>query len=494
VCACDDRPQCGVLDTRLAAPSRRNYHRHGEPEPENRMRLIDRADTSPGEADAAAGGTARTWREVVGSTAARRRGDLVDPHRRGALNRRLLVLLVIARLTMVGTGIAALLLWGGPIGEFPLLRVSLVLLAVGGLNYFVQSILKRSAPPSEHAFLLQLLGDLALLSYAIHEIGGVDNPFLMFYLVPLTLAAYALSWRPMLVFASVTAACVLVYHRVHADAPPLDAGVHQAGELILMGIVTYFAFAVARLSRAHERAVARAREDALAALGAEARGTVAASAADMLGSPLATISVLIQELRQGRLPPVDSGAALGVLEQQVQACKDSLSALLASVGQVRGERGTRRGVDAMLFAVARECELLNPRVSILFEPIAPAPPQIAEDRSLFDAFALMFKHCARTSPHNVFVALRWDAEFVTVDLSGAQRPPRAAGAAAHSLRGHPDSGSLSLVASLLARFGATLAQLGDERESSLQVQLPMAALGATQTLEAAPRGAAEPVQ
>jgi two-component system sensor histidine kinase RegB len=251
---------------------------------------------------------------------------------------------------------------------------------------------------------------------------------------------------------------------------------------------------VARLSRAHERAVARAREDALTAHGAAARGTVAASAADMLGSPLATISVLIQELRQGRLPPSDRGAALGVLEQQVQACKNSLSALLASVGQARGESGTRRGVDAMLFAVARECELLNPRMSVLFEPIAPGAPQIVEDRSLFDAFALIFKYCARLPPHNVIVALRWDPAFVTVDLSGAQRPSLAADPATPPRSARAGNGSsISLAASLLARFGATLAQLGDERESSLQVQLPMASVGATQT-DADARSAAEPMQ
>ncbi len=459
------------------------------------MRLIDRVDTSPGEANAAERrGRARSWREVVGSTAARRRGDLVDPHRQGALNRRLLVLLVIARLVMAGTGIAALLIWGGPIADFPLLRVSFVLLAVGGLNYFVQSILKRIAPPSETEFLVQLLGDLALLSYVIHETGGVDNPFILFYLVPLTLAAYALSWRRLLAFAATTSACVCLLYWFHDDVPPFDAGLHGASELTLMGIVTYIAHAVARLLRAHERAVARAREDALTARGAEARGSVAASAADALSSPLATISVLIHELQQGRLPLSDRAAALGVLEQQVQACKDSLSALLASVGQARGESGARRAVDAMLSAVARECELLNPRVSIQFEPMPPAAPQIVEDRSLFDAFALMFKHCARTPPHKVNVALRWDAEFLTIDVSGAQRPARPAGQTPRPLPGLAGNDSLSLAASLLGRFGATLAQLGDDQEISLQVQLPMATIGATRAVDAKPQSAADQVR
>ncbi|MEQ1804478.1 MAG: hypothetical protein ABL900_03795, partial [Burkholderiaceae bacterium] len=444
------------------------------------MRLIDRVDTLPGEADSAArGGLARSWRDIVGSTEARRRGDLIDPHRQGALNRRLLVLLVIARLVMAGAGIAALWIWGGPPADFPLLRVSLVLLAIGGLNYFVQSVLKHPAPPTESMFLVQLLGDLGLLTYVVYETGGVDNPFIMFYLVPLTLAAYALGWRRLLAFGMSTAACLLLLYEFHADVPPFNEAIHEVSELTLMGVVTYFAFAVARLSRAHERAVARAREDALTARAAEGRGWVAASAADALSSPLATISVLIHELRQGRLPPADRGQALGVLEQQVQACKDSLSALLASVGHARGEGGARRGVDVMLFAVARECELLNPRVNVLFEPMAPGAPQIVEDRALFDALALMFKHCAQTPPHRVVVALRWDAEFVTVDLVGAQRPPLAVGKTPAPRAGQPGNDSLSLAASLLARFGATLGRLGDDRDRSLRVQMPMATIGAT---------------
>lgn len=453
------------------------------------MPLIDRRDRSADAPDArAAGAGTRSWRALLGSTKARRRGDLIDPNRQGALNRRLLALLVIARLLMAGTGIAALLIWGARLADFPLLRVSLVLLVIGALGFFVQSALKRSAPPSEAMLLYQLLGDLVLLTYVLHEIGGVANPFILFYLVPLTLAAYALSWHRLLAFASTTAACLLLLNRFHADVPPYSDAVHQASDLALMGILTYLAYAVARLSRAHERAVARAHEEALTARGAEAVGSVAAKAADALGSPLATIAVLIQELRQGRLPPVDRGEALGMLEQQVQACKNSLSALLASVGQTRGESGSRRGVDAMLFAVARECELLDPRVTVLFEAIAPAAPQIVEDRSLFDAFALMFKHCARTPPHSVFVALRWDPETVTIDLSGAQRPARAAETMAQPLPGHPGNGSLSLAASLLARFGATLALLGDDQESSLQVQLPLARIGATPAVEGeAPR-------
>jgi two-component system sensor histidine kinase RegB len=460
------------------------------------MRLIDRIDTSPGEADdTPAGGLARAWRELLGSTAARRRSDLIDPHRQGALNRRLLVLLVIARLAMAGTGIAVLLIWGGGLAEFPLLRVSLVLLAIGGLSYFVQTALMRAAPPSEATFLAQLCGDLALLSYALYETGGVDNPFTAFFLVPLTLAAYALSVPRLLAFVVTTAVCLLLLYWFHVEVGVFSEALHEISELVIVGVVTYFAYAVARLSRTHERAVARARENALSARAAEALGAVAANAADALSSPLSTISVLINELRQGRLPPADRGEALGVLEQQVQACKRSLSELLASVGHARGEGGTRRGVDAMLFAVARECELLDPRVSVLFEPIPPAPPKIVEERALFDAFALILKECARTPPHNVRVALRWDSDFLTIALCGAQSPLRAARKTPQALPGGAGAGEgLALAASLLARFGATLAQIGDNDEGRLQVQLPMAAVGAALAADVKPLSAAESVQ
>lgn len=141
---------CVSTECRPPPCSLGDAHAKSEFEPGCIVRLIDRIDTSPGEAGAAVpGGLARAWRELLGSTAARRRGDLIDPHRQGALNRRLLVLLVLARLVMAGTGIAALLIWGGGIAEFPLLRVSLVLLAMGGLSYFVQTALMRAAPPSE---------------------------------------------------------------------------------------------------------------------------------------------------------------------------------------------------------------------------------------------------------------------------------------------------------------------------------------------------------
>ena len=49
----------------------------------------------------------------------------------------------------------------------------------------------------------------------------------------------------------------------------------------------------------------------------------------------------------------------------------------------------------------------------------------------------------------------------------------------HPLQGAAGTGGgLVLAASLLARFGATLAQLGDQDDDRLQVQLPMAAIGA----------------
>lgn len=252
----------------------------------------------------------------------------------------------------------------------------------------------------------------------------------------------------MLAFVATTAVCLLLLYRFHVEVGVFSEVMHEVSELIIVSVVTYFAYAVARLSRTHERAVARARENAY-------------------------------ELRQGRLPPADRGEALDVLEQQVQACKRSLSELLASVGHARGEGGTQRGVDAMLFAVARECELLDPRVSVLFEPIAPAPPKIVEERALFDAFALLFKHCARSAPHNVQVAVHWDSDFLTLTLRNAQSPLRAARKTPYPLQGGTGAGGgLVLAASLLARFGATLAQLGDQDDSRLQVQLPMAAIGA----------------
>ena len=48
------------------------------------------------------------------------------------------------------------------------------------------------------AIVIMALAMIVLLAFAFHQTGGIENPFLLFFMLPLTLAAYALSWPRLL--------------------------------------------------------------------------------------------------------------------------------------------------------------------------------------------------------------------------------------------------------------------------------------------------------
>ena len=440
------------------------------------MGLAGAMDAKP----AAASQATRVWRDSLQGYPGARSGDhVVDPHRQGALNRHLLVLLVLARLTMTAAGIVAVtVLWHPTVADYPWLRIGAVLLAVGGLTYAVWVRLLRDDPPTEDVFVVHLLADIALLTFVFHQTGGIENPFLVFYMLPMTLAGYALSRSRLFGAALTVAGALALLSRYHNEVPVFNETVHEASELIAVAAITYFAFAVARLSRRHERAVSRAREDAMDVRGAQALGSVAVRAADTVSSPLATMSVLVYELQRQRLPPAEWQAALDVLAQQIGLCKSNLSTLLESVGQPRAERGARRGIDALLCAAVHECEMMDPGLRVTFERVDATPPDIVDERSLFDAFVLLIQHCGRDEPRTVRVALEWNEGTIVVALCGRIAPDSpTAGYERNAADRREADASVALAASLIGRLGGSLAWTTRNHMRCLEARLAVAAVG-----------------
>lgn len=403
----------------------------------------------------------------------RRRADLVDPNLLGAFNRRLLWLLVVERalLTLAAIALPFMMVGGHPaISTWQ--RGAFVLLCAVLLGLAVRLRLRDNATPGESLFVVHLLADMAVLTYVLHQTGGTNNPFVVFYMLPLSLAAYALTWPRLLGCTAAAAAMLLLLNQTETHAVAVEAVAHETGELFAFVLLAGFVYAVARLSRSHERRVARAREDALNELGARALGSVAARAADAISSPLSTMSVLVDELRQQRLAPQDGEAALTTLASQIELCKSRLSELLDSVGQTRGQHGHARDIRALVRSAVQECELVDTTLRVDIDQPAHAAPRVVAERSLRDALVLLIRHCGAADPHRVHINIRWNRQWVSVGLCGQEGPrprtPQAAtpGAAAQ------DDGSIALAATLLDRFNGSLSHRAEGRHCVLQVLLP----------------------
>lgn len=228
---------------------------------------------------------------------------------------------------------------------FPMPEVAClaVIGASGALNVFLRLHFGPSHRFKDGPAMALLVYDVLQLFLLLYLTGGIENPFSMLFLAPVMISAATLPPVRTLVLGILTgiAATILVFK--HQPLPwfpgqPLDLPfLYIAG--VWVAIVSGTSFTGIFASRVAEEA--RKLSDALAAtelvLAREQHLTqldgIAAAAAHELGTPLATIAVVVSELiRFGRDPEcrVDSTQVqddLRLLDQQVRRCRAILGRL-----------------------------------------------------------------------------------------------------------------------------------------------------------------------
>ena len=261
-------------------------------------------------------------------------------------NLQRLMLLRWVMITFLSLAAAVLFYLSIPLHKKPLvLAISAMLL----LNFVTWLRLKNPKIISTIEMLLQLLGDIATLSALFYFTGGYGNPFVWMYLLPLTIAAVALPRLQVWLLAGLAVVCysLLVFYYVplsHLHMHYIEdknLNIHLVGMwlgfMVSAILIAVFVARIGQNLRDYDYEIAHAREKILESERLFALGTLAASAAHELGTPLSTMLVLAKELQ---LDVKNSDAAqnnLQILTKQIMRCKEILSSLTASVGQGRTE-------------------------------------------------------------------------------------------------------------------------------------------------------------
>jgi two-component system, sensor histidine kinase RegB len=332
------------------------------------------------------------------------------------------------------------------------------------LNLLTWLRLKHMAPVSHGEFLMQIVADVALLSGAVCLSGGDSSPFEALYLLPLTVAAATLPW-PHTVAVVLTILGFREFACFYSGPPiPRIAPDEEVVELLAGASIAYFVFCLARTSRKHERFVAEIRENYLRQQHAAELGALAAVAADQLSSPLATMAVVVGELRDGVGPPAERNQALEIVARQIDSCKQVASRLLASAGYSRAEGGGKMAADKFCAAIVDKCQLMQPWMTVQcrYEGSVSPAPQILAEASLEQAILVLLKS-APGAELRVEIEIRWDEERLWIRL--CDRAPRSA-AHADAARGAPlfaraalapaDRLDLLMAKATIDRFGGTL--------------------------------------
>ena len=347
-------------------------------------------------------------------------------------------------------------------------------------------------PVSDGELFVQILVDVAVFTVLLYFTGGPANPFAGMYVLPLTIAAAALPWAYTWSVAAVTGACYLLLMffnmpLTQADGAPIDSGLFIAGSginfVITGGLIAYFVVKITDTLREHERLLAQAKERDLHNERIVQLGALAAGAAHELGTPLSTVAVVVKELRGRWRRRPDLLGELGVISDQIELCKDTLSNMLASAGHTRMEGGEKVALDGFLQAVVENWRLTRPQVVVTCHCHGTPPaPDIVIERSLRQAILNLLNNAADASPEQVDVEGHWDEQELCIRI--CDRGPGILPEAADKIgkdffttkppgKGH--GVGLVLSSAVISRFGGSVKLFNQpERGACTEVRLPLA--------------------
>jgi two-component system sensor histidine kinase RegB len=352
-----------------------------------------------------------------------------------ALQRNLQRLLVIrlivfaclaAALLHAYFGLALELGYGALIGSFALLALLNATLALR----------LRHGLPGETEFFVHLLLDVLGLSLLLYFSGGANNPFVSYFLVPVTIAAATLGWRYTAVLALLALACytLLLFHyqplaqltpasqdphaahgalsTTHLDADDSALNLHIIGMwlnfLVSAALITWFVVKMAEEIRRQQERLSRYREDTLRNEQILAIATQAAGTAHELGTPLGTMAVVLKDLQLDYAGDAALQDDIRLLQQQVESCRRSLQAL-ARKADFRNFQPEAVALQDFLHDLLEQWQLLRPETHCETTLPQGDTPAITVDLTLRQALINLLNNAADASPGGIALQASWNA-------------------------------------------------------------------------------------
>ena len=305
----------------------------------------------------------------------------------------------------------------------PQLPMFAVVVLMAGFNGYVQWRTGTDEPVGAGELFGQLCVDLAALGILLYLSGGAANPLISFLLVPVAVAALSL---PGGLTAAVALLAVAIYSLLMWQFLPLPvADAERATRLHLTGMWLTFvvsaamiAWFVARMTasiRERDRRLAAAREQALRDERVVALGALAAGAAHELGTPLATIAVIVGELERDVRLDAEARRDLSVVMEQIELCKGIISTLAERTGTRRPEHV--EVVDARVWLEGHRArwQAMRPQAaSRLTLAGGVGVPLIVTEATLEQALINLLNNAADAGDAEIEIGLAWDRATVTI--------------------------------------------------------------------------------
>lgn len=338
--------------------------------------------------------------------------------------------------------------------NLPQNQLWLAIFAISVLNLYTWLRLRTDEEVTEHEIFSQICMDVFALAYLLYLTGGASNPIIWVFLLPLIVTAIMLpqayAWN-MVIITSCVYTVLIPYniplpaiepHMMHATnaanpgmTPEMMLQMHLMndrryfnlhvfgmwfGFVFSAGLVAFFVVELSKTLRERERNLAEARESALRDERVVSLGTLAASAAHDMGTPLGTIAILAHEMAEEMPEHIypEIYPKLLIVQQQIERCKQALSVMSASAGEMRAESGQVMLVSDYMDGVLNQWRTHKPstKLKLFINPDVNMSAQIIAERTITHSIINILNNAAEASPSDAGIEFHADWDNTVLNL------------------------------------------------------------------------------
>lgn len=404
--------------------------------------------------------------------------------------------LIHLRWLAVGGQIATILVatWGFGI-QLPMFNMLAVMVCLIAFNIGSHLRWHEERVVSNRELFLAMLVDIASLTAQLYFTGGINNPFVFLFLLQVILSAVLLRAESTWLVVAITTLCLAFLSIVNKPLVwPLNS-TYKLADLYATGLVICFVLNAALLVifitrigrnlRAGDAALASLRQRAAEEEHIVRMGLLASGAAHELGTPLATMSVVLGDWK--RMPQFSKDQAMleeiEEIEGQLLRCKSIVSGILLSAGETRGEFSSKTSLNEFFESLVEEWESSRPAQYFEYTNSIDEEFTVAFDSTVKQMVFNVLDNALEVSPNwlRFEVSKNQEQLFLTVaDQGPGFRADilEQVGTPYNSSKGRPGGGlGLFLVMNVARTLGGTLT-VNNRKEGGAEVviALPLNAL------------------
>ena len=331
-----------------------------------------------------------------------------------------------------------------------LLSVGIVIAIQGFITALTYLRLRSNRVVSEAEFSTQLIIDVLFIFALAYFTGGATNPFISYFLVPLSIAAATLPkryaaaiaglsvsaysvllfiYQPLDFFSHTTASSTAMDHSQHLSHAVNNSieittilNPHYLGMwfnfLVSAVLIAWFVSRMAEALRAQENAINQQREQQLYDEQILSIATLAAGTAHELGTPINSLSLLVEEMASDAGQSQHQQEDLALMKSQILQCRSSLKKLVHTAQQTQPGEKSSIHVTALVNACIENWHPLRPEVTVNNLFINRNIHAVIHcDESLSQALTNLLNNAANASPDFVAIDIQQHDDLIHIIVS-----------------------------------------------------------------------------